>query len=1096
MTKKGFSKSIAVFLALSLGGTASAAVTKTELAGNPLADYPHFEYVKVINENAAVNIAIDPGRYPGVVGQTCRVYVVNAKGTNQWTASNTLSDVTPGGFQTETFSAGTVQANTFQVTSPSDLNGDAGRSLGVGYDVVLDCNQDGLLNGDDYIDGPNNESGFYVVDDLTALGPEAVTETDYAWSAAVQATFGIPATRASQNLFYPTNITDLASFPDPVPLIVISHGNGHWYEDYDHIGNHLASHGYVVMSHMNNTGPGSLYAADTTLQHTDALLDQLGAVAGGILAGRIDTNRIGWIGHSRGAEGVVIAYDHVFDGIYAPTHFNLDSIDMISSMLPTTHNPPNVADPHGANYHLWTASGDSDVAGSATSSQTYRLHDRGTGNKASTIVHGTGHAWYHNGGGFPWITGLCQLDQAITHDILLSHLFVLTQHFIEQDIASLDFMTRQYESFRPQGVPTGNVCIQVSHEYYDGAATGNVIVDDYQTQPLTNLSSSGAAVMFSVTNVTEDRLDDNNSDFSWDVMNPSSDPFNGAIQAGPADTSRGVVFDWDGTDSSYEWTVPVSDRDFTSSDPILDNRFLSFRGAQGTRHPNTIAFMGDLTFDVTLEDNLGTTSTINIGAYGGGGLEQPYDRSGGWHNVMETIRIRLNDFLNNGSGINLGNIVAVRLEVGPSHGANEGRVVIDDVLVTEDRRVYDAGSNGDPHLRTVDGTNYDFQSAGEFTLLRDSTMEIQARHTAVTTQGTIWNNHTELRSCVSLNTAVAARMSGRRVSYQPGQGEDPSPDGLELRIDGQLVDINAVGSQALGAFGRVSKAASGNGVKFEFPNGTILRATPHFWSSKQLWYLSLNVTNTPATEGVLGLISQGDWLPRRSDGTSLGGKPAGETDRYKTLYDDFSKSWHVTNANSLFDYGPGISTDDFTVVGWPPLQAPCEIPEQPEPPAVTIDVGEAARICRRVEDKIHRRNCTDDVHVTGDENFVRAYLNIEQDRKRATLTEVFADKKVSRVDDKRQFVATVKNPFSRKALGSGKDRDLGLVQFYLNGKVYGEPVRLDAFGRASIVVSGLDTGEYKVGAEYLSAKGNRAYYPSTSFQLDHVVAKVATQRQE
>ena len=346
MTYIFLKRSLLALLGLGFAGaSAEAAVTKTELAGNPIADYPHFEYVKVINENAPVNVAIDPTRFPAIAGQICDIYIVAAKSTTQWNGDNTLTDITPGGAQTETFNVANIQANTFQVAGATTLNGDAGRSLGVGHDVVLDCNQDGLLNGDDYIDGRNNESGFYVVDDLTAAGPEAVIETQYMWSAGVQATFGIPATRASQNLFYPTDIANVAAFPDPVPLIVVGHGNGHWYEDYDHIGNHLASHGYVVMSHMNNTGPGSLFAADTTLQHTDALLDQLGVVAGGVLAGRIDTNRIGWIGHSRGAEGVVIAYDHLFDGTYTPTHFNIDSIDMISSMLPTipirTHTRKN-----------------------------------------------------------------------------------------------------------------------------------------------------------------------------------------------------------------------------------------------------------------------------------------------------------------------------------------------------------------------------------------------------------------------------------------------------------------------------------------------------------------------------------------------------------------------------------------------------------------------------------------------------------------------------------------------------------------------------------------------------------------------------------
>ena len=48
-------------------------------------------------------------------------------------------------------------------------------------------------------------------------------------------------------------------------------------------------------------------------------------------------------------------------------------------MLPVDFNP-SLANPHEANYHLWTASGDADVDGSAGCDlcQTFHLHDRAT----------------------------------------------------------------------------------------------------------------------------------------------------------------------------------------------------------------------------------------------------------------------------------------------------------------------------------------------------------------------------------------------------------------------------------------------------------------------------------------------------------------------------------------------------------------------------------------------------------------------------------------------------------------------------------------------------------------------------------------------
>jgi len=98
---------------------------------------------------------------------------------------------------------------------------------------------------------------------------------------------------------------------------------------------------------------------------------------------------------------------------------------------------------------------------------------------------------------------------------------------------------------------------------------GTFIIDDYQTQPGTSISSSGAAVTFDVENLTEDRLDDNNSNFTWNA----SDPFNGATKASASDSSRGVVFDWTDQDRFYEWEVALGQRDFRSEDQVPNDEF-------------------------------------------------------------------------------------------------------------------------------------------------------------------------------------------------------------------------------------------------------------------------------------------------------------------------------------------------------------------------------------------------------------------------------------------------------------------------------------------------------------------------------------------
>ncbi len=1091
--------------------SALAAVTKTELAGNSISDYPHFEYVKAINANDNVEIAIDPTRFPAIATQTCDIYVVAAKTTIQWNADNTLTDVR-GSAQTVTFSGTDIQSNTFQVAAANQLSANAGLSLGVGYDVVLDFNQDGLLNGDDFIDGRHNESGFYMVHDTTAAGPEAVTELTY----NIAAGFGIPAGFESQNLFFPSDVAGVrAATGENLPLIIVSHGNGHWYEHYDHIGNHLASYGYVVMSHKNNTGPGPVSASTTTLAHTDALIDQIAvsAIAGaGALTGNIDTDRIVWIGHSRGAEGVAVAYDRMSDGNYLPTKFAMDDIKLISSMLPTDFQgtgitpccggdspSTSIADPGEANFHLWTASGDSDVNGSASCDQcqTFHLHDRATGNRQSTVVQGTGHGWFHNGGGNPWFTGPCSIGEANTHLVQLGHFLPLVKRYVDDNIPSIDFLTRQYESFRPIGVPTGNPCIVVSHEYLDASPNTpsnpqkTIIIDDYQSQFADGTSSIGSPVSFNVQNLTEDRLDDNNSNFDW----TSSDPFNGATQASATDSSRGVVFDWTGDNRFYEWEIPAGERDFT------DNMFLSLRGAQGTRHPNTLAILDDLTFTVTLRDGqaVPVSSTISIDAFGGG-FEQPYQRSGplhdptapirGWHNEMETIRIRLTDFLNNGSGLDLTDIVAVRLEVGPAHGSPEGRIVIDDLMLSNDRAVYDARDNGDPHIKTVNGTDYDFHGAGEYTLLRDGTdYEIQVRQTPVTTANPLLNGYTGLSSCVAVNTALAARVGNHRISYQPDGPLNEQETRMRLRVDGIMQDIDALGSVNLGVGGRVSKAASGNGIEVDFPNGSTLLVTPGWWSSHDIAYLNISVLNTPATEGIAGYIEPGQWLPGLSDGTYLGPKPANLSDRYKDLNETFSKSWRISNASSLFDYAPGTSTATFTVEGWPFENAgSCEVPDMNMVNPIDRDIAE--RACREIIDRDNRNNAVMDVVVTGEIGFAKTYLLAQKLEQAGTKTEIHPERKVTEEGKPATFFAVIKRALTGQRLSFDEKEQrygVGRVQFYLNGEPMGKPVRIDRFGRAQWTSPKLKAGEYKVSAKFLPTKGDDDNFASCSFELVHLV---------
>jgi hypothetical protein len=383
-----------------------------------------------------------------------------------------------------------------------------------------------------------------------------------------------------------------------------------------------------------------------------------------------------------------------------------------------------------------------------------------------------------------------------------------------------------------------------------------------------------------------------------------------------------------------------------------------------------------------------------------------------------------------------------------------------------------AANEGDPHIRTVDGINYDFQTAGEFIALRSADgFEVQTRQTAIPT--TFFpgpNPYTGLATCVSINSAVAARVGAHRVTFQPRLDGEPDPSGMELRVDGVLTALIDAGVR-LSRGGRVIRSAVG-GLEIAFPNGALLTATPAFWSSQGKWYLNVNVIEAEAYEGIMGAISPGGWLPALPDGTSTGSKPASLSQRYDVLNRKFADAWRVTKATSLFDYAPGTSTADFTLAGWPKVSPPCDLPQQNPAEPASRPVAEEA--CRNLVDDNRRQNCVFDVEVTGETGFARTYLLTERLERWGTTT--ILSVRIPPGQDSRPlgFVATVapRWPDTKNALA-------GAVHFYLHGSPVGEPVRLDETGRAVWEPQMFDWQNYRVSARYVPASQS-SFLTSTS----------------
>ena len=291
--------------------------------------------------------------------------------------------------------------------------------------------------------------------------------------------------------------------------------------------------------------------------------------------------------------------------------------------------------------------------------------------------------------------------------------------------------------------------------------------------------------------------------------------------------------------------------------------------------------------------------------------------------------------------------------------------------------------NGDPHITTANGVHYNFQGAGEYVALRDTHdgLEIQTRQEPVATTFTPGaDSHDGLATCVSVNTAVAARVGKHRVTYEPNLSGAPDPSGLQLRVDGAVRKLDPNGENLEGG-GRIRPSSAPGGLQIDFPDATVLYVTPDWWASQGKWYLNVDVVRAPAADGaapgaaepagVMGAIARGAWLPALPDGKSMGPMPRAMHDRYVDLYEKFGDAWRVSDRTSLFDYARGMSTKSFTVAGWPKENPPCAVGNR-KPEAPTNDVA-AEAACQRISDPKTHQDCVFDVLVTGNEGFAKIH---------------------------------------------------------------------------------------------------------------------------
>jgi hypothetical protein len=267
-----------------------------------------------------------------------------------------------------------------------------------------------------------------------------------------------------------------------------------------------------------------------------------------------------------------------------------------------------------------------------------------------------------------------------------------------------------------------------------------------------------------------------------------------------------------------------------------------------------------------------------------------------------------------------------------------------DVIPRCDGGCFEAVSWGDPHLVTLDRLKYEFQTAGEFVLAEsdDGEVVVQSRQEAWSSDGR-----------VSVNTAVAAQVGEDRIGFYAATDE--------IRVNGEVVVLDDGWSIPLDQDGILSR--DGDRYYLGWPEtAPDQRVVLRVGMRPSNLDLSLKVPSGYGGE-MSGLLGDADGDPT-NDLTLRAGGVLGLPVSAGVVHGSYADSWRVDSSESLFDYGPGESTETFTDLSYPTsVVTLADLPVQ--------DVEDARQVCLAagVTDPLLLEACILDVAITGDEGF-------------------------------------------------------------------------------------------------------------------------------
>jgi hypothetical protein len=367
--------------------------------------------------------------------------------------------------------------------------------------------------------------------------------------------------------------------------------------------------------------------------------------------------------------------------------FTSAGIRGIVTISPTTQNIESMPITKPAVPHLLIyGSADGDVTGAMRGIEPFRHYDRALGDKYAVRIEGANHNFFNTSWGSsdanekvtgspfapsknplvpPVGSGLISETQQRERGKAYGEAFLTMLQL--PDPAMQSYFLEPPARLIPLGIdPAVPLHAQARH----APSAQTFVLDDFETNPATNLSSSGQAVTTTIGggSLSELTLTDTPVD---SLASTELEPANRFFQE-----TSGALFDYNAAQELVESVAPPQ-QDFRGANA------LSFRIAQQPKHAETLALAGPLTLTVELEDAASNKSAIRIAILDSAEaiyVAQAY----GFETTsaaFKTFRIPITAFTTDGRNIDLAHVTKVRFKLAMPGDSTRGRIALDDLEV-------------------------------------------------------------------------------------------------------------------------------------------------------------------------------------------------------------------------------------------------------------------------------------------------------------------------------------------------------------------------------------------------------------------------------